>query len=382
MPKKFGLFVGINQYEDSLHIPGFKNLKFAERDAAELCTLFKNQLSWTTYLLTTGQNSSEGKNRAEPANRANILRILDKVKSSNSNDVFLVFFSGHGIRENQDDYILLSDSLVNNPVDTALSQKKILDILKNKRFSKVLFLIDACRNYRSTGAKGYEDFGSYGTATFYSCSPGQRSYEVDELKHGIFTFSLIEILQKRQQSKSKLNLEELADELKCRVPKICEKYNKGEQIPLLSVEQYDFPENFFLLEDGDIYSCQTTKPDDVQETSLIREIFSDILETKETLDTAVMDESQAEDLLKSLARFNCLNIYVEEQKKVAEILINYYGYIRHRGDPRTSWMRKEKIASKKSVIKKLREIIVNLSDVDKKSILEILHDSFLRDCFY
>jgi hypothetical protein len=115
---------------------------------------------------------------------------------------------------------------------------------------------------------------------------------------------------------------------------------------------------------------------------LIREIFSDILETKETLDTAVMDESQAEDLLKSLARFNCLNMYVEEQKKVAEILINYYGYIRRRGDPRTSWMRKEKIASKKSVIKKLREISVNLSDVDKKSILEILHDSFLRDCFY
>jgi uncharacterized caspase-like protein len=162
-----------------------------------------------------------------------------KVDPIGEDDLFLFYFSGHGLRTRDGEELLIPvDASKYSVMDTAVSLKTVVDriaILPCRH--KVLFL-DACRDelYQDEGAKaadGAKGIGQpalverEGLATFYSCDPGDRSYEIDDLAHGSFTYCLLEAIGHPQVN----TLEELDDYLKSRVPKVNAKRGKAPQQP-------------------------------------------------------------------------------------------------------------------------------------------------------
>ena len=110
----------------------------------------------------------------------------------------------------------------------------------------VVLLIDACRDEDSRSGLGIGRQEHKGVITFYSCTANQPSWEIDELKHGSFTYTLLEGL--RLQGKSNCaTVERLNQYLSYEVPRLNARYKKPNQNPYLKAEP-PYKMYFVLLE--------------------------------------------------------------------------------------------------------------------------------------
>lgn len=176
-------------------------------------------------------------------------------------DLFVFYFSGHGLRTEQGDQYLLPMEASNEYVtQTGVPLEEVVKgIEKLPCRWKVLF-IDACRaDLEGIGAKGPivdEGFGGLdvvdreGLATFYSCDPRQRSYEVEDLEHGTFTYELLRAVQHPKVN----TLKDLDQHLISRVPRLNVQNGKPPQKPFCvpnPTDMLDLP-LFRLFEDAGI----------------------------------------------------------------------------------------------------------------------------------
>jgi len=74
-----------------------------------------------------------------------------------------------------------------------------------------------------------------GVITFFSCSPTQVSYEIEELKQGAFTNVLLEALRIQGEGNC-ATVERFVNYLKIRVPQVTQRYKKYNQIPYVKIE--------------------------------------------------------------------------------------------------------------------------------------------------
>lgn len=164
-------------------------------------------------------------------------RELDPI---GEDDLFVFYFSGHGVRRDRDEYLLPVESTKYSITETAVRLEAVVGCIENLPCRHKVLFLDACRDelYRDEGAKsvsGAKGIGRptvvdrEGLATFYSCDPGQRSYEIEELRHGAFTYCLLEAINHPDVN----TLEELDKFLKSRVPKENHKACKEPQQPFL-----------------------------------------------------------------------------------------------------------------------------------------------------
>jgi formylglycine-generating enzyme required for sulfatase activity len=94
---------------------------------------------------------------------------------------------------------------------------------------------DACRNQLSTKGLGVGEEHQAGVITFASCSPAERSYEIEALQQGSFTYALLESLRLQGEGNC-ATVERLYQRLRYRVAEINQKYNKPRQTPYAIVE--------------------------------------------------------------------------------------------------------------------------------------------------
>lgn len=139
------------------------------------------------------------------ASKINIEEKIDFIlKRARSNDLFVFFFSGHGVSDpkTKKGYLLATDTRFRSKFRTALDVEWILDRIKRKNIQKSLLILDACRQ-QVQEAKGVGSNTdplldvSYDraqiSAIFYSTGEGKFSYEDKE--NGVFTKYLIEALE-------------------------------------------------------------------------------------------------------------------------------------------------------------------------------------------
>lgn len=240
------MLVGASAYEY------FRPLKYSASDAADFGMSLREHLGFTeeTTLLLT--DVEEHKPHHSPTRNA-ILHSLCLLENPDSTiyrdreiapiaeeDLFVFYFSGHGVRTDEGGEFLLSiDASDQTVTDTALDLDDLTRRIDNLPcIHKVLF-IDACRSELDDddGAKapdlapgvGAKKLERPGFATFYSCDPKKRSYEIDDddIKHGSFTYCL---LQAVEDPKVK-TLGELSKFLASRVPSLNTGRNKRPQQP-------------------------------------------------------------------------------------------------------------------------------------------------------
>lgn len=122
-------------------------------------------------------------------------------------DQFIFFYAGHGFHDNGFNRLTTWETRTVNTEGTTVSLDKVLlTPLKNSACRKSLLFIDACAstfgdlNTRSLlSDMKAEEFAAFVKsaeyrAAFFSCSPGQRSYSSAKVKHGIWTYHLLQAL--------------------------------------------------------------------------------------------------------------------------------------------------------------------------------------------
>ena len=232
----WALVIGINKYDR------LRSLEYAERDADLMHHFFQQEARFEQifYFSDTSPDfyapdSSCQSTRPTYANLRSFLRDFFEEPYLQAGDSFWFFFSGHGIRHQDRDYLMPCDA---NPRDvdyTAISISYVTERLRRCGADNVVLLLDACRNEGDKAGLGIGLEKQQGVITICSCSPKEKSYEIEEIRQGAFTYALLESLRIQGEGNC-ATVERLYQRLRYRIAGINRYYNKPKQTPYAIVE--------------------------------------------------------------------------------------------------------------------------------------------------
>lgn len=234
MGRNWAITIGINYYDN------LQPLKYARQDAEAMENWFKQEANFEQVFLFTENSPNIPTNPPIPTQptHARFVRFLNvqfEQPLLKPEDNLWFFFAGHGIRYQDQDYLMFLDSDPQAIDKTAISVDYVVQRLRRCGADNIVLLIDACRNDSSRDGLGIGQQKHKGIITFYSCNPNQKSFEIDELQHGIFTYILLEGLRLQGESNC-ATVERLDQYLRYNVPKINFSYKKQPQNPYLKAE--------------------------------------------------------------------------------------------------------------------------------------------------
>ena len=235
MAKNWAIVIGINNYYN------LRKLDFAENDAEAMKDWFSQEAKFDEVFLFTENSPPILTNTQRiPTNptygtlkrflRANFEEPLLK-----QGDNLWFFFSGHGQRDRDKDYLMLKDTDPGNIGETAISVEYVTERLRRSGADNVILLLDACRNQGGKDGLGYGEEQYQGVITFYSCKAEQKAWEIPELGKGSFTHALLEGLRLQGEGNC-ATVERLYRHLTSKTPQLNKTYGKQIQNPYLKAE--------------------------------------------------------------------------------------------------------------------------------------------------
>jgi len=235
MAKNWAIAVGINRYDN------LQSLNYAKRDAECMRNFFQQEAGFERVFLFTEDSPAIDTTTPPIATQptyGKLRRFLRKQFEKpllEPGDNLWFFFSGHGQISDNRDYLLLSDTDPGDVNYTALPVNYVTERLRRSGADNVILVLDACRNQGDKAGLGIGEEQQQGVVTIYSCSPNEKAYEIESLQQGSFTYCLLEALQIQGEGNC-ATVERLDQYLRCRVPEINRKYNKGLQTPYAIAE--------------------------------------------------------------------------------------------------------------------------------------------------
>ena len=282
--KVFLIAIGINEYGEYTN---FRNLHFAEKDAAKFTEAFTNRIG-PVYKNVIPFVRNKGK-----TSRTNIIAELKKLeKAFNDNrigedDIIVFYYSGHGKNINEKLYLVPSDYEAYAPFgnneyhvreNTLVSfEEEVLGRLNVMTGRNVFIFLDACHsgasvdkseidNYQASSKSGVDDLAPLiqnylnrnkrGVVMMNSCRADERSFEMkSEESNGIFTRAILDAFENNpvnvvsktgkvtadSSSDNILTFKEFREFIKIRVPYLAKSIGE-KQTPL-------FPEKIEFLDD-------------------------------------------------------------------------------------------------------------------------------------
>lgn len=233
--RKRAVVIGVDEYQ---HITP---LKYCGSDAREVASAFRDSLEFKEEDILVLTTDSPHK-----PNRNDIIREVGTfLQQDIKDDELLVFyFSGHGMRDprSKRDYLLPLDASLVDAKEEGLSVEYLVDKLSDTGCKNIVMFIDACREDFDEGGKavGTSGVGEFsrgavdreGLVTFFSCDPKEKSYEIEELGHGSFTYCLLEAIKKGDCATVALIDKFLGNE----VPRVNKRYGKTLQRPFTVIK--------------------------------------------------------------------------------------------------------------------------------------------------
>ncbi|MCH7904493.1 MAG: caspase family protein [Armatimonadetes bacterium] len=191
--KKRAIVIGVESYK---LLP---NLSFSIDDARAFSDLLVEHMGFDRQdivLLTDGRDQS-----TRPT-RENVFGAIDSLASNPTavpSDLFVLYFSGHGVARDGQDYLLPSDVGSSEAKEKGVSLQSVVARLAQLDITNVLIVADACRTGESGefGLSIRELCSELNIGLLLSCKPGARAYESSLLGHGIFTKAIIETFDQK-----------------------------------------------------------------------------------------------------------------------------------------------------------------------------------------
>lgn len=240
------IIVGIEEYQFSGGRQGIPLVDYARKDAEAFRTLLIDHFG-----LAPDQIIMWLDHEATRAALENELQY--HLRNLKKNSQLFFYYAGHGYRVGDENLLTTWDSHPANIEGTSVSLRKILlDPLSASACEQSLIFVDACaKNLPSLGRDlissfDPEEFRKFINSTgyhaqFMACSMGERSYSSPVLKHGIWTWHLIQALQgadpKAIARDRTITDVSLRDYLKHTIPEFITKKTeiKGKQTPWANI---------------------------------------------------------------------------------------------------------------------------------------------------
>ena len=241
------LTIGINDYKNDKY-----DLNFAKNDAKSFSnTIKKGSKSIFNEIIEFSISDAE-------ATKENIKsKMAEITKNIGPEDVFIFYYAGHGVMNLDEFYLVMNDVTNLYGDDKMLKQKAIsahelLEMSKKISAQKQLFILDACQSggaltaLAKRGAAREKSLAqlarSSGTYFLTASQDAQFANEAGDLKHGLFTYAILEILTGKAGSKEdKITVNQVKSYVEIRVPELSEKYHGTTQYPTSYSFGQDFP---------------------------------------------------------------------------------------------------------------------------------------------
>jgi hypothetical protein len=191
----WAVLVGINHYED----PHIADLQVCVDDV----TAIHHSLD-AGYRVAKLLTDATGERLPTRANILGELSIISQTAAEG--DLLLFYFSGHGVAESGESYLLARDTRVSALKHTAVSMRDVRELLELSPARAKVMVLDACHSGASIGKaeptmtpefirRVFEE--AEGMAVLASCKQGQKSWEWREKGRSVFTYYLLEALSGR-----------------------------------------------------------------------------------------------------------------------------------------------------------------------------------------
>ena len=178
--------VGVSDYPAS----DLQNLNYAAKDAQD-------------FVQTISESDIEMYKEVKPHlivnkdAKAAILRtrLTELSQRVSQDDVVMLYFSGHGINQNDEKYFITYDASAEeyyNGLSFEFIKRRMLDMVA--KHCRVIVFMDACHSGAMFGIKGSMKeitFATPGVIGFYSSTANEKSAEMEKLQNGVFTNVLL-----------------------------------------------------------------------------------------------------------------------------------------------------------------------------------------------
>jgi uncharacterized caspase-like protein/lipoprotein-anchoring transpeptidase ErfK/SrfK len=234
MAKNWAITIGINQYDY------LQPLNYAKRDAELIQQFLRTEARFDKIFFFTDDSPEIGGKSTRPT-RANLRRVFLELFHQpfmSAGDNFWFFFSGHGMRHAERDYLMPLDASPADIEETAIPINFVTERLRRCGADNVVLILDACRSLGTRAGEGIgrqtaQEARQQGVISIFSCSPQEYSYEIEALQQGAFTTALLEGLGIQGQCAT---VERLNQYLNFRVPELVRQHKNARQTPYVIAE--------------------------------------------------------------------------------------------------------------------------------------------------
>ncbi len=194
MGKRLAIVIAVEKYADTrIHA-----VRYAEADAKGFAKALENGGPLDTVFLLSGK-----------ATKTTITsQVRQHVKALTKEDHLYIFYAGHGFSKNGHNYITCYDTDPDDLEDTSIKLKELLDTCGKSACRRIALFLDSCESgitdlpdirgiYATMSATELDEFfqaAEYRTC-FASCKTSESSYSTDMLKHGVWTYEVIQALE-------------------------------------------------------------------------------------------------------------------------------------------------------------------------------------------
>ena len=253
------LSVGINKYKNATY-----NLNYAQPDAK----------AFTRKLIEHGNRMFKSIRKTEiydtEATKENIIKGFEAIISqAKPEDVFVFYYAGHGTldEDNDNEYYLVPTDITKLYGDPAqlqargISATDMKGYLSQVKSQKQLILMDACHsggavksiNVRAAASEEkaiVQLARASGVVMIASSGTQQFASEFEVLKHGVFTYALLDALDgKAAYGDERVTVSEIKKYMDETVPELSDKYGGQAQYPTGFIHGNDFPISLILNEE-------------------------------------------------------------------------------------------------------------------------------------
>jgi uncharacterized caspase-like protein len=257
MVNNWALVIGINNYQF------MQPLKYAKRNAKLMQQLLIDELDFKKVFLFTDESPDICGFPTQP-NRANLLSFLQHLSEKtlmDPEDNFWVFFSGYGILDEKEYYLIPNNANAHDIENTAISINDVTELLRRSGTDNIaLFLDTYCYQNKETSSQVKQQEQQIklptGTISIFSCSPQEYSYDIDTLQKSVFTHALTEALSSQGQCAT---VERLYQYLNFRVPELSQQYQQKQQIPYIIAESINKSQHILIPKYANLHETAIIK---------------------------------------------------------------------------------------------------------------------------
>lgn len=186
-----GRFIGVAKYID----PGANELPGARRDATALWALFSDSLPESDCkLILDNEATADGIKTA----------LQETLNVATKDDSVIFYFAGHGTPDHR---LVAHNTISDSWGDTTISVEELSGLFKNSKAQSVICILDCCfsggitaRVFENapiprTNSASLQTFVGEGQIFIAAADFDEYSYEIPTTGHGLFTKSLLDVLQ-------------------------------------------------------------------------------------------------------------------------------------------------------------------------------------------